>query len=141
MNFPRVNAWAVEWLVLQREKARLAAQEEKMLTEIETAIGPDPGKGTVTIEGEELQVKVRRRQNVTYDKERGAPHPLIALIKRFPFLAKKCTIDVKEKGSQIEKLLAAEDLKGAEKEACNEIQKLRLVKPGKSGIEIIKKAD
>jgi len=115
--------------------------EEKLVEALNESAGQtDKKKGLVRVEGTAQVAKVTRKQNVGYEKERGAEHPLRKLLKKYPSLGDMVKVEYSEKGSAIADLIDRmhqhalvdpDDIA-----LVDEILKVRVLKDGKPGIAI-----
>lgn len=115
--------------------------EEKLVEALDKAAGEtDRHKGLVKAEGTTQLAKVTRKQNVSYPKERGAEHPLRALMRKYPQLGEMVKAEYSEKGAAIADLIDRmhqHALTDPEDIALvDELLKVRTLKDGKPGIEI-----
>ena len=72
----------------------------------ELADCPEVAEGTIAVAGTTQKFKIKRRVNVRYERDRGAPHPLKLAMDQNEQVAEMVRIDYKEKGTQIAKLLS-----------------------------------
>lgn len=101
----RVDDLAKEWQEIQREKAVLSEREKVLTEEIDLAAGLyDKRRGTVNCPGNELTIKVLRRENVRYDKTDNGHNPLLVALQKNPKLEDYVTLSVREKGTLLSKL-------------------------------------
>jgi len=131
-----------EYKQFQVDRYRLGLEEARILEAIDKLSENGPCDGSITIDGIADSIKVNRRHNVRYDKERGAPHPLIAYREQFPEIEAATNLDVKESGKKKAKLVFGTIVpQDAEQRseldvAILEIRKIRLNSPGKLSLEI-----
>jgi len=124
------------------EQARANHREATILTAMNDLVGePDKTRGTLQADGRTHCIKVTRRENIKYAKERGAVHPLKLLLDGNPDLEKMVRIDYSESGAKVRTFLENADKLPAEgneriKAIAAEIRQTRIVTAGKVGIEI-----
>lgn len=131
----RLDSLVDSWSQVLREEYEVNRKKKLLMAAIDTAVG-NPGKtsGTVRALGINTEVKVVRRENVKYEKEAGAEHPLLTLVRKHRWLSNMITLDVREK-SEIPKMIASPN--GAEQaEVAEIISKIRVVSQGSPTIEV-----
>jgi len=129
------------WNKLARWKFELANEEEALLAKMNEVCGEtDKTKGVVKAFGEEFELKLTRRENNKYEKERGAEHPLLVLSKTFAMAKEFFATDVRERGGEVDQFLENVE-KGLlntpeAKMLAEQILKVRSKSPGKPEVEV-----
>lgn len=140
-----VDSLIASWHKLQLRKHQVAQADAALTEALDDAAGQrNVTKGLVKISGSLDTVKVTRKRNVKYEKERGARHPLAVLIQRYPVLVPLIKVDYGESGEKVQALLdrvAAGQGTDEEAEVAKELQKTRVTTPGKPGIELEARKD
>jgi len=133
-----VDALITAWHKVQVRKHQVANAEAVVAAALDEAAGEQQVQvGAVRLHGTAEMVKVMRRQNVKYEKERGARHPLSVLMNRYSALLPLVRVDYAESGEKLRKLLEKVSAgQGTEEEAelAAELEKVRVTTPGKPGI-------
>jgi hypothetical protein len=131
-----VDSLADSWRDIQIRKSELNVKEDAIREVLESMVDPSIAKGTTTLNGSFFNVKLIRKLNVSYPRNRGEEHPLIRLSKTFPLLKKMIRLTAEERGSSIDDLLSSKTPTPEQEVLCREIAQLRTVKKGKSGIVV-----
>jgi len=133
-----VDALIAAWHKVQVRKHQVANAEAAVIAALDEAAGEQQTQtGVVRLHGTAEVVKLTRRQNVRYEKERGARHPLSVLMNRYSALLPLVRVDYAESGEKLRKLLEKVSAgQGTEEEAelAAELEKVRVTTPGKPGV-------
>lgn len=137
-----VDSLAAEFAELLKKEAEIDLSKAEYVSAIDALAGnPSKTKGTITVDGTEYVFKVERRENVSYPRDRGQENPLADLVRKYDLLGSMISIEIKEKGSEIEKLLAKynsepEELTVEQREVAAALTKIRQVKQGTPGVKV-----
>lgn len=139
-----VESLAESYRKLAKQKYQQAQQEAELIKAIDEAAGQgDVVKGKITLAGMKHDIVLTRKVNVSYPRPRGAEHPLRQLLGDFEELAPLISVDYKERGTQVEKLLVKMRVGEISDEImlqlAQALAKVRQEKPGKPGIEVKEK--
>ena len=146
MNEREVEPVLIEWRDAQVLKHRAEQAERRALEKIAELCDGLEGK-TLTLIGESLQAKIRPRENVIYERQRGAQHPLEKLSSQFPELVSMVRKSYSESGSKIKDLLLRYyepnngGLTKKEKTLAEKLLESRRVKSGKPTVELGNRID
>jgi len=90
-----------------KKKLYQLGQNESTLVGLFDGVAGEPYtlRGTLVINGTKQRVKVVRKLNAKYAKQRGEEHPLRTLLPKFDKLGGMIRLDYKESGSAIQALL------------------------------------
>ena len=137
-----VQALADEYVRIKKEMFTLSQQEKEVISAVESEIDESNTDKTVTLEGESDNIKVERRENISYPRERGETHPLRLLMSIFDeILEDKVNVTYEESGNKIGELMdrVVKGKPHTEEEGllAAELEKVRVVKRGKPGISIV----
>lgn len=124
---------------LQEREATLVERLGELADAHLEETGKQKKKGTVTLKGDNWDVKVTKRINIRYPQERGAPHPLLEATRDFNELMDLINISATEKGQDIQKMIDRIEKEGASSPLEARLIAIREETPGKPGIEVIKK--
>lgn len=132
----KVTELADKLTELEIAKFRLESKETKLIAEIVDLFKsaekyPEHPGQCKSLDDGNVQLKLTRRQNVRYQKERGEDHPLKKLIENYPHLKKVVRISYSEAGKKFMEAITSEEYGTA-----NAILQNRLVSEGKPKIEL-----
>ena len=128
-----------------QDEAEIIAAMDNLAGESDKELGTFTLKGVVNdATGKQTVIKLERRQNISYPREKGAEHPLRKLMNVFDqILSRIVNVDYKERGAKIQRLIdrVAEGGPHTEEEGMlvAELIKVRVTKAGKPSIEIAEK--
>jgi hypothetical protein len=141
-----IDSLAESYQKLKKDAFDLAQDEADILKVLDELAGqPKVTRGKIKLEGVQSVIRVERRENVSYPRDRGVEHPLRHLLTTFQaILAPMIAVEYKESGSAIEKLLQRAEHPGAcsefEQSLADALRSVREVKPGKIGVEVKSKS-
>ena len=129
------------WNKLAKWRFELQQEEELLLSKMNEVCGEtDKTKGVVKAFGDEFELKLTRRENNKYEKERGADHPLLVLSRTFAQAKEFFALDIRERGGEVDQFLENVDsglLNTPEaKMLAEQIKKVRSKSPGKPEVEV-----
>ena len=124
-------------LVQVKKDLYTVEREEATLIDAILALTPE-GKGSHKIKGVDRYLKVKRRTNVSYPKQKGEPHPLEVLCIQYPALREIVRVSYAESGNAIQRFLDADpnELKPGDALLAIELCRCRETKEGKPEIGV-----
>lgn len=120
------------------EKYQADKEEREALDKLSELCGkPEKLKGTVTVLGHKNKVSIARKENVSYEYDRGEEHPLKGILREYPAdMEDKVKISYGEQGSAMQKFLDAETLDPSLLGLRQKLEEVRCMKAGKPGITV-----
>lgn len=133
---------------MKRAHYQAEEREKKLIAKVLELMEEAPlSTGAVVLKGEEQNLKLSPRTNVTYEKEgKGDEHPLRALLGQFDLLGDMIRVEYKESGQKIQNMLdsyvtSPEETNDEIADLCKALMVYRRVKAGKPGVEIVDRLD
>lgn len=137
---------ALEYHSLKKRMAELSEKESEIVERLATLAdehlaskGQEKKEGTITLKGENWDVKVQKRINIRYPKERGAAHPLVEAVVKFNELNDMVNISASERGKDIQKMMDRVSTEGPQNDMEAHLAAIREETQGKPGITVIEK--
>jgi hypothetical protein len=120
------------------EKYQADKEEREVLEKLSDLCGkPEKLKGTLHVFGNKNKVSIARKENVSYEYDRGEDHPLKGILREYPAeMDDKIRISYGEQGSAMQKFLDSDNLDPSLLGLRQKLEEVRCLKAGKPSITI-----
>jgi len=133
-----VDALVDDYNKAATEKFQADKEEREVLDKLSDLCGkPEKLKGTVHVMGNKNKVSIARKENASYEYDRGEDHPLKGILREYPAdMEDKIKISYGEQGSAMQKFLDSDNLDPSLLALRQKLEDVRCLKAGKPGITI-----
>jgi len=145
INDDYIQALIDEYVAVKKELYTVQQKEKDLIKFMVAEIdGENDAAKTITLKGVKDNLKIERRHNVSYPKDKNEEHPLRKLLEVYDdLLGSKLRVVYEESGGEVSDLIARVErgLPHTEEERMlvEELKKVRSVKEGKPGISVVER--